>query len=82
MKLKTPVAVGLPEIMPVAAPKLRPVGRAPADTVHEMGTVPVAVYWWLYAAPTVPVDGGSMLLMTGAVGATKRFKVKLAVISD
>lgn len=44
VKLNTPVAVGVPEMMPVAGAKLRPVGSAPADKVQVIGTVPVAVY--------------------------------------
>jgi hypothetical protein len=29
-----PVAVGVPEIVPLAAPRLRPAGRDPATTLH------------------------------------------------
>jgi hypothetical protein len=43
VKLKVPLAVGVPEIVPeaVAVPcKLKPVGRLPVVTLHVTGNVP------------------------------------------
>ena len=42
VKVKTPVAVGIPLIMPVEDPKESPAGSAPLVTLHVMGAVPVA----------------------------------------
>ena len=43
VKLYVPAAVGVPEITPVAAFKLNPVGRPPLDIAHVIGVVPLAL---------------------------------------
>ena len=40
---KTPVAVGVPLIMPVVDPRVSPAGNVPLVTVQVIGVVPVAV---------------------------------------
>lgn len=40
VKLKVPLAVGVPEIRPVPAARLRPVGRPPEVIDHRYGEVP------------------------------------------
>jgi len=42
-----PAAVGVPDISPVAAFRLKPVGRLPAAIDQVMGVVPVAASVWL-----------------------------------
>ncbi len=41
--VKLPVAVGVPLIMPVEDPRVRPAGSAPLVKVQVIGVVPVAV---------------------------------------
>jgi hypothetical protein len=40
VKLKVPAALGVPEICPVEALRLKPVGNDPALTLHVFGLVP------------------------------------------
>jgi hypothetical protein len=40
---KTPVVVGVPLMVPVEEPSVKPEGSAPPVTVHVIGVVPVAV---------------------------------------
>jgi hypothetical protein len=48
VKLNTPAVVGVPEMMPVVAPSIRPFGNAPAETTKVYGAVPpVAETVWL-----------------------------------
>ena len=42
-KLNVPIVVGVPEITPVVAPKVRPAGITPLDIDQVIGVVPVAV---------------------------------------
>jgi len=42
VKLKVPAVVGVPVSAPVAAFKLNPAGKLPADISHDIGAVPVA----------------------------------------
>ena len=43
VKLYVPAVVGVPDIMPVDAPRVSPVGSAPADTDQVNGVVPPLV---------------------------------------
>jgi hypothetical protein len=55
VKLDVPVAVGVPEMTPVVAFKVRPAGSAPAMMLQVYGGVPpMACKVWLYAVPLVP----------------------------
>jgi hypothetical protein len=48
VKLKVPAVVGVPEIIPVDVPSVRPFGRAPAVIDQVYGSKPpVAVRVWL-----------------------------------
>ena len=47
-------AVGVPEITPVLASRLKPAGRESLSTLHVIGVVPSAKRVVLYAASTVP----------------------------
>ena len=42
MNEKLPVAVGVPEILPVVSARVRPVGSEPPEIDHFMGVVPEA----------------------------------------
>jgi len=68
VKVKEPVAVGVPVNPPVIVLRLIPGGRAPVCD-HVIGVVPVAVKVKLYPVPTVPLGGGPDV-MVGATGAT------------
>ena len=46
-KLKVPAVVGVPEITPVTASKLKPVGSLPLDIAQVIGVVPAAASIWL-----------------------------------
>jgi hypothetical protein len=55
VKLGLPGAVGVPEMVPVALPRVRPAGSDPAVTAHVYGAIPPAsVSVTEYAEPTVP----------------------------
>jgi hypothetical protein len=43
VKFSVPVTVGVPEIIPVAVFKLKPVGSLPLDIDQVIGVVPVAL---------------------------------------
>jgi hypothetical protein len=47
VNLDVPIAVGVPDITPVVAFKLKPAGSVPLDIAHAIGVVPVAVSAWL-----------------------------------
>ena len=47
VKLNVPSAVGVPEITPVVAFKLRPAGNVRAEISQAIGAVPVAASVWL-----------------------------------
>jgi hypothetical protein len=46
-KLNVPAVVGVPEITPLDAFKLNPVGNVPLAITHVIGAVPVALSVWL-----------------------------------
>ena len=49
------MAVGVPEIIPVLAARLSPVGSCPLEMLHVYGVVPpVAASVAVYADPTTP----------------------------
>ena len=55
VKVNVPGAVGVPEIVPVAAANVRPAGNAPALKLQLYGVVPpLACNVVVYAVPTVP----------------------------
>ena len=47
VKLNVPVVVGVPDMTPVEAFKLRPVGSVRAEISQVIGAVPVAASVWL-----------------------------------
>ena len=69
MKSKSPAVVGAPLIAPVEE-RLRPPGKAPAETVQVSGGVPpVADRVPEYACPTVPALSPDVVMLSGAGGA-------------
>jgi hypothetical protein len=60
-----PAAVGTPEIIPVLAATVRPVGREPADTEKVYGAKPpvAAIEVW-YARPTIPPGVVAVVMAT------------------
>jgi hypothetical protein len=65
VKVDVPVAVGVPEITPVAAFRVRPAGRVPAEIDHVYGIEPpVAARVWLYATPTVAEGSEAVVMLT------------------
>ena len=55
MNANGPATVGDPDMSPVVAFSVSPVGSVPALIVNAYGAVPpVALIVWLYALPTVP----------------------------
>jgi hypothetical protein len=60
---KLPLAVGVPEIRPVLAARLRPAGRLPELIDQERGDVPPAAMSVLeYAVPPVPAGKALVLI--------------------
>jgi hypothetical protein len=81
VKLEVPLLVGVPEIAPVAVPRLSPGGRLPDETDHVYGLVPpVALKVPLYALLTVP-PGNATEGIVRAAGVTCRVKVAEALIA-
>jgi len=74
VKLSVPVDVGVPEICPVAAFRLRPVGNVPAMTAQAYGVVPpLAVSVSLYAVSCCAVGNvPEPRLMVSVVAVTVR----------
>ena len=66
VKVDGPAVVGVPEIVPVDALRLKPAGNEPLLTLHVMGVSPAAESVWLYAVPTVPL-GNDVVMIVGAV---------------
>jgi hypothetical protein len=65
-----PVVVGVPEIAPVDATRLNPVGRVPAITLQLYGVVPpLACSAAEYAVPTVPPDNDVVVTAGGCAAA-------------
>ena len=57
VKFDVPLAVGVPEITPVAGARVKPVGKAPAVIDHVYpGVPPLASTVCEYAVPLVPPD--------------------------
>lgn len=64
---KLPLAVGVPEIIPVLAARLRPAGRLPELIDQERGDVPPAAIRVLeYAVPSVPAGRELVLIESPA----------------
>jgi hypothetical protein len=81
VKLKTPPAVGVPEIIPVAGVRLSPVGKEPSVTDHAKGAVsPAVVRDFEYAASTVPT--GNVADVMDSVPATLIAKACAAVAPE
>jgi hypothetical protein len=75
VKLLVPVAVGVPEIRPVAGARLSPAGRLPALTDQVYGVVPpLACSRFEYVVPLVP-DGRDEVVIARATGATTSVRV-------
>ena len=66
VKSNVPASVGVPEITPVASPRVNPSGNAPLARLQVMGASPAAASVWLYAVPTVPF-GNVVVVMVGAI---------------
>ena len=66
VKLEVPVAVGVPEMVPVVAARLSPAGRLPEliDHVYD-GLPPVAVIGAEYATPSVPEGNAPVVMISG-----------------
>jgi len=57
VKVNVPAAVGVPEIVPLAAASVRPAGNTPELMLQLYGVVPsLACNVVVYAVPTVPPD--------------------------
>jgi hypothetical protein len=69
VKLNTPTAVGVPDILQDPL-RLVPVGKMPADTEQTRGAVPPDVAKvWLYDVPTVPL-GRELVVIEGVAFTT------------
>jgi hypothetical protein len=77
MKLNGPDAVGVPEIVPVAADSVRPPGKAPELTLQLYGVVPpVAARVVEYATPACPEGTELVVICTGLTAAA------IVILSD
>jgi hypothetical protein len=75
VKLLVPVAVGVPEIRPVAEARLRPAGRLLALTDQVYGVVPpLACSRFEYLVPLSPEGSDDVVIARGR-GATARVRV-------
>jgi hypothetical protein len=64
VKLAVPAVVGVPEMIPVLAARLKPAGKVPVVIDHVNGVVPpLTPNVWLYPAPTV-APGKVVVVMT------------------
>ena len=63
VKVKVPIADGVPEISPVVE-SVKPVGRFPLSNDQVIGVVPVAASCALYAVPVTP-PGSVVVVMVG-----------------
>ena len=71
VKLEVAAVVGVPVIAPVAAPKDKPAGKLPADTLNVYEPFPpVAETFCEYAAPTVPFGNVAGLTVIAALTVT------------
>lgn len=76
VKLNVPDAVGVPEIVPVEAVKLRPVARVPELMLQLYGVVPPeAASVALYAVPCVPF-ASELVVTLRLVGAAETLMLK------
>jgi len=66
VKLKFPIAVGVPEITP-AVESVNPPGSAPLNIDHEIGAVPSATKVTLYGVPVVP-PVSEVVVIVGGMG--------------
>jgi hypothetical protein len=65
VKVDVPVAVGVPEIMPLLL-RLKPLGRVPEAKLHVTAPAPpLACSGTEYAAPTVPAVRGEVVVTVG-----------------
>ena len=67
VKVDVPLAVGVPEIVPVAPSKMIPAGGAPFVIDHVYGNVPpvAASVTVVYTTPTVPLGRVGAVVMVG-----------------
>src|SRR5207302_5247677 len=70
LNVKSPVAVGVPEIRP-PEPSCKPPGRPPDCSDHVCVPPPCALSWKLYGVPTVVAAGASAVwtMLKGVAGA-------------
>jgi hypothetical protein len=78
VKLEVPVAVGVPEMVPVVAARVSPAGRLPEliDHVYD-GLPPAAVIGAEYATPSVPVGNVPVVIVSGAEAMTNEIVADL-----
>jgi hypothetical protein len=67
VNVAVPAAVGVPEISPVVAFRLRPAGNEPPDTDQLIGPLPVAARISLYSSPIEP-SRRLVVVIAGATG--------------
>ena len=68
VKLETELAVGVPEMTPVAALRLKPAGNVPLKRLHVNGPrPPLTAKVWLYTDPMLPF-GNVVVVIVGAGG--------------
>ena len=78
VKANGPATVGDPDMSPVVAFSVSPVGSVPALMMNAYGAVPpVALIVWLYALSTVPFGsvGGAIASVAATANATARCPV-------
>jgi hypothetical protein len=66
VNVELPAVVGMPEITPVAAARVKPAGSEPVSMLQVIGFALVAARVALYATPTVPF-ANDVVVMAGAV---------------
>lgn len=80
VKVDVPATVGVPEIVPLAAFNVSPVGSAPVVMLQPYGVVPpVAFITALYGVPCWPVGNVDVVMLSAAVPVTMILKAFVAV---
>ena len=65
VNVNVPPVVGTPEITPVVASSVNPVGKLPSWMPHEIGAEPVASRVAVYACPTIASGKDVVIMLTG-----------------
>jgi hypothetical protein len=78
VKLEVPLALGVPEMVPVVAARVSPAGRLPEliDHVYD-GLPPVADIGAEYATPSVPEGNAPVVMVSGAGAMTNEIVADL-----